>query len=163
VRTIVAAALQRRAVSVADLADEIRTGPTSGSARVGAVLSEAAAGVRSSAEADLLKLVRGSDLPEPLYNPTLYLGDEFIAIPDAWWPDVGVAVEIDSRRWHLSPTDWERTMARHSRMSALGIIVLHYPPRRLRAEPRIVVAEIKSTLDAARDRPLLRLRAVPAR
>jgi hypothetical protein len=93
VRTIVAAAIQRRTVSVADLADEIRTGPTSGSARVRAVLAEAAAGVRSSAEADLLKLVRSSGLPEPLYNPTLYLGDEFIAIPDAWWPDVGVAVE----------------------------------------------------------------------
>ena len=163
VRTIVAAAVQRRTISVADLAAEIRTGPTSGSARVRAVLAEAVAGIRSSAEADLLKLVRSSGLPEPLYNPALYLGDEFIAIPDAWWPDVGVAVEIDSRQWHLSPADWERTMARHSRMSALGIIVLHYPPRRLRAEPRVVVAEIKSTLDAARDRPLLPFRAVPAR
>jgi hypothetical protein len=162
VRTIVAAAIQRRSMSVADLADEIRTGPAAGSARVRAVLGEAAAGIRSSAEGDLLKLIRSSDLPEPLYNPALYLGDEFIAIPDAWWPDVGVAVEIDSRQWHLSPADWERTMARHSRMSALGIIVLHYPPRRMHVEPRVVVAEIRSTLESARDRPLLPFRAVPA-
>ena len=163
VRAIVAAAIQRRSVSVADLADEIRTGPASGSARVRTVLAEAAAGIRSSAEADLLKLIRSSGLPEPLYNPTLYLGEEFIAIPDAWWPDAGVAIEVDSRQWHLSPADWERTMARHSRMSALGIIVLHYPPRKLRAEPHVVVAEIRSTLEAARDRPLKPFRAVPAR
>ena len=69
VRAVVAGAIQRRSVSVAELAEEIRTGPTAGSARVRAVLAEAAAGIRSSAEADLLKLVRSSGLPEPLYNP----------------------------------------------------------------------------------------------
>lgn len=48
-------------------------------------------------------------------------------------------------------------------LSDVGIIVLHYPPRRLGAEPRVVVAEIRSTLDAARDRPLQPFRAVTAR
>ena len=55
VRTIVAAAIQRRSMSVADLADEISNGPAAGSARVRVVLAEAAAGIRSSAEADLLQ------------------------------------------------------------------------------------------------------------
>jgi len=35
----------------------------------------------------------------------------FLAMPDAWWPAAGVAVEVDSREWHLSPADWERTCA----------------------------------------------------
>jgi hypothetical protein len=98
-----------------------------------------------------------------MYNPRLYAGDCFIAKPDAWWPDAGVAVEIESRQWHLSPTDWERTLARDARMSAHGIIVLHFPPARLHAEPRLVGAEIRSALEAGRRRGRLDIRAVPCR
>jgi very-short-patch-repair endonuclease len=125
-------------------------------------LLEIADGVRSTVEADLRKLVKRSKLPDPLYNPRLYAGHEFIAMPDAWWPEAGVAVEIDSRQWHLSPADWERTMARHSRMSAVGITVLHYPPSKLHAEPKVVIAEIGSALDIGRSRPQLPIRTQPA-
>ncbi len=48
-------------------------------------------------------------------------------------------------------------------MSARGIIVLHYPPRRLRAEPRVVAAEIRSALEASGDRPLPQIRTLRAR
>jgi hypothetical protein len=62
-----------------------------------------------------------AELLYALYNPWLYVGEEFIARPDAWWPDAGVVVEVDSREWHLSPADWKRTLARHSRMGAFGL------------------------------------------
>jgi len=162
VRTVVAAGVQWRAVCVAELAEELGQGRTAGSARFRAVLAEVADGVRSSAEADLRKLIKSSSLPDPYYNPRLYRGEEFIAVPDAWWPDAGVAAEVDSRQWHLLPRDWELTLARHARMSSLGITVLHYPPRRLLTEPRVVVAEIRSALDVGRTRPRLALRTVPA-
>ena len=158
VRSTVASAVQWRKVSVAELAAELEQGPTSGSARFRAALVEVADGIGSVAEADLRKLIKRSGLPDPVYNPRLYAGEEFIAIPDAWWPDASVAVEVDSRQWHLSPADWERTMARHSRMSALGITVLHYPPSRLHGEPRLVVAEIRSALEIGRGRPRLPIR-----
>jgi hypothetical protein len=160
VRSVVAAAVQRQRVSVADLAAELEQGPTSGSAQFRTSLLEVADGIRSSAEAELRTLIKRSGLPDPLYNPRLFVGEEFVAKPDAWWPEAGVAVEVDSRQWHLSPADWERTMARHSRMSALGITVLHYPPRRLYAEPRVIVAEIRAALDVGRRRPPLPIRAV---
>jgi hypothetical protein len=124
-------------------------------------LLEVAEGVRSTVEADLRKLIKRAGLPDPLYNPKLYAGEEFIAMPDAWWPEAGVAVEVDSRQWHLSPADWERTMARHSRMTALGITVLHYPPRRLHAEPRVIIAEMRSAVEIGRGRP--RLQSGPCR
>jgi hypothetical protein len=162
VRSVVASGAQWRGLSVAELADELEQGPTSGSARFRAVLAEVADGVRSAAEADLRKLIKRSGLPDPYYNPRLYRGEEFIAIPDAWWPDAGVAVEVDSRQWHLSPKDWEHTLARHARMSAFGISVLHYPPRRLLTEPRVVAAEIGSALEVGRTRPRLPLRTEPA-
>jgi len=120
-------------------------------------------GIRSVAEGDLPKLIVKGRLPAPLYNPRLFAGEEFIGSPDVWWPDAGVACEVDSREWHLLPADWERTQARHARMSAHGIIVLHYAPRRIRSDPAGVVAEIKKALEAGRRRAPLPILTMPAR
>jgi hypothetical protein len=73
-------------------------------------------------------LVKRSGLPEPMYNPDLYTASGFLARPDSWWKDAGVAGEVDSREWHLSPEQWELALARHSRMTAHGIFVLHFTP-----------------------------------
>jgi hypothetical protein len=67
------------------------------------VLAEVADGIRSTAEGDLRDLIRAARLPMPLFNPSLYKGDTFLAKPDTWWPDAGVAAEVDSRAFHLSP------------------------------------------------------------
>ncbi len=120
-------------------------------------------GVASVAEGDLRKLIKASGLPDPMYNPCLYVGTDFLAKPDVWWPDAGVAVEVDSREWHLSPAAWERTQARHARMSAHGILVLHYAPRRIRTDGASVLAELRSAIESGRRRPALAIRAVPAR
>jgi len=120
-------------------------------------------GIRSAVEGDLRTLIKRERLPDPMYNPDLYAGDSFIARPDAWWAEAGVAGEIDSREWHLSPQHWERTLARDARMCAHGIVVLHFSPRRLRTEPRQVAAEIKSALAAGRSRGTPQIRAIPAR
>lgn len=160
VRSVVAAGVQRDRVSLVQLSRELESGPIRGSALLRQALAEVAAGARSSAEADLIVLVRKSKLPEPLYNPRLYLGEEFLASPDAWWPQFGVAVEVDSRAWHLSPADWERTLARHARMTAQGILVLHFPPARLRRAQREVVGEITAALSRSGG-PLAHIRTVP--
>lgn len=161
IRAIVADGVQCGTVHVAQLADELARGQVQGSAGFRRVLEEVADGIRSSAEGDLRALVKRERLPDPLYNPRLYAGGHFIAQPDAWWPEAGVAAEIESRQWHLSPHDWERTLARDARMSACGIIVLHFPPRRLRTEPRVVAAEIRSALEAGCNRDRLPIRALP--
>ena len=72
-----------------------------------------------------------------------------------------MACEVESREWHLAPGDWERTLARDARMSAFGIVVLHFPPRRLRTEPRAVAAEIRSALAAGRDRSGHGIKSLP--
>jgi hypothetical protein len=53
-------------------------------------------------------------------------------------------------------------MARHARMSAVGMIVLHYPPSKLRTEPRLVVSQIKAALEAGRGRQMPAFRVLPA-
>ncbi len=163
VSALVADAVQRGACTVQQLADELRAGPKQGSAALRAALEEVAAGVRSVAEGDLRKLIMRGGLPKPLYNPRLYAGDDFLAQPDAWWPDAGVACEVDSREWHLSPEGWERTQARHARMTAHGILVLHYAPRRIRSDSAAVVTELKAALATGRQRPQLPIRAIQVR
>ncbi len=101
-------------------------------------------------------------MPLPLFNPQLFLNGKFLATPDAWWPDAGVAAEVDSREWHLSPADWENTMRRHARLSAAGIIVLHISPRQLRTEPDRVVRDIAGALRAGRPVPGITIRPAAA-
>src|SRR5579859_6952304 len=120
VRALVGDAGQQRQCTVQQLAAELRSGPSQASGGLRATLSEVADGIRSVAEGDLRKLIKKAGLPEPMYNPSLFVGEEFLASPDTWWRDAGVAGEVDSREWHLSPAGWERTQARHARMSAYG-------------------------------------------
>jgi hypothetical protein len=161
-RAVVAGAVQLGRCSIANLAAELRAGPVRGSAQLRAVLAEVIAGIRSAPEADLRDLIRKAGLPEPLYNPKLYLGDVFLAQPDAWWPEYGVAVEVDSREWHLSPADWERTMTRHRRMSAAGVIVLHISPRQLREQQADAIAEMAGALQSGRPLPAVTTRPLAA-
>jgi hypothetical protein len=162
VRAIVADAVQRSRCTIPELTAELSRGPVRGSARLRQALAEVASGVRSVAEGDLRSLLRRGRVPVPYFNPKLFAGEVFLGMPDAWWPDVGVAVEVDSREWHLSPADWERTLRRHAEMSAHGIIVLHFTPGQIKREPERVLAAIRKALASAAGRPPLDLRTVPA-
>lgn len=162
VRAVTADAVQRRACRLADLVEELAQAPMRQSAWLRRALAEVADGVRSVAEGDLRDLIIQARLPQPLFNPRLYLGRTFLAQPDAWWPAAGVAAEVNSREWHLSPEDWERTQARQALMGRHGIIVLPFTPRQVRTEPATVATGIRSALQAGRQRPALDIRALPA-
>lgn len=156
VRAVTADAVQRRRCRIDQLADELRHAPVRQSAWLRRTLAEVADGVRSAAEGDLRDLIRAHGLPAPLFNARLYVGPEFVAVPDAWWPERGVVVEVDSREWHLSPEDWQRTLRRSTRMNALGINVMHFTPQRIRTEAAEVAGEIRSALEDGRPRPAVR-------
>jgi very-short-patch-repair endonuclease len=156
VRAVAADAVQRGRCRIDQLADELRHAPVRQSAWLRRALAEVADGVRSAAEADLRDLIRAHGLPPPLFNARLYVGSEFVAVPDAWWPARGVVVEVESREWHLSPDDWDRTLRRSTRMNALGINVMHFTPQRIRTEAAPVAAEIRSALEDGRPRPAVR-------
>jgi hypothetical protein len=161
VRTLVASAVQGGQCTVPQLAQELKTAPTRESGQLRMVLEEVADGMASAAEADLRQLIKRSGLPEPMYNPDLYVGSEFLARPDAYWKDAGVAAEVDSRAWHLGPEQWTRTVTRHDRMTAHGIYVLHFIPKQFKTEGRRVIAELRSTIENGRQRPLLPIRVEP--
>lgn len=160
-RAVVADAVQRGRCTVAELAGELGDGPIRGSAMFRSVLDEVAEGIRSTAEGDLRDLIRVARLPMPLFNASLFLEGAFIARPDAWWPQAGVSADVDSREWHLSPADWDRTRKRHDLLCAAGVIPLHFSPRQIRRERAEVVRMIRDALDAGLRRPPLPIRTIP--
>ena len=134
VRAIVADAVQRGRCRVPDLSHGTRRGPEP---RVGAVPR----GAGRRRRRDPVGRGRGPQGPARASpacrcrcsTPShLRRRGTFIARPDAWWPGVGVAVEVDSREWHMSPEDHARTLERQRRMGKHGIIVL---PLHAQADP----------------------------
>lgn len=163
VRSALAEVVQRGRCRPADLIVELAAGSDRGSALPREVLREIGAGVRSVAEATAAKLLLRSDLPAPLWNPRVHdrLG-RFVAMPDAWFDDVGMAWEIDSVEWHISPADYERTVDRRSAMMAEGIVVMHTQPSRLEGRPHEVLAELRRTYRHAAARPRPPVFAIPS-
>jgi very-short-patch-repair endonuclease len=144
---VVAEVVQKRRCPVDLLIAELAAGPRNGSRLFRIALGEVADGVRSVAEADFRTLILKARLPKPEFNARLRRADgSLLAVVDAWWAEARVAGEVDSREWHLSPADWERTMRRHNELARCGVQVLHFSPRQIRAEPRAVVAAIAGAL-----------------
>lgn len=163
VRALVAGAVQSRRCWIDELVTELREGPRQGSALFREVLSEVAEGVRSAPEGELRHLIIKARLPLPMFNPSLYLPNgTFIGCPDAWWPDAGVAIEVDSKRWHFSESDWERTMDRHSDLGQHSIVTLHFSPHKIRNEPAEVTRRMINAYHSGIQRPRLPITAVPA-
>jgi hypothetical protein len=163
VRAVVCEAVQRRACTVAELTAELEAGPSAGSALLREALAEVADGVRSVAEADFRVLILRSGLPKPVFNAQLFDADgTFIAMVDAWWQDAGVAAEIDSRAYHLAAEDQDRTTKRHDELLALGILPLHFPPKRIKADAPGVIREIRGAIEKGLQRPPLAVKGLPS-
>lgn len=155
VRAALAAVVQRSLTTPARLLAELDTGSSRGSALPRAVIQdEITTGVHSVAEANALRLARGSGLPAPMWNVDVCTCDgRFIARPDAWFDDVALAWEIDSHEFHLSPADHARTLGRDASMTAEGIVVLHTLPSQLDREPGKVLETLARAYGQAARRP----------
>ena len=162
VRGVVCVAVQQRTCTVAELTEELQAGPTVGATLFRAALAEIGDGVRSVAEGDLRVLILDSDLPKPMFNARLFDADGvFIAVADAWWPEAGVAGEVDSRAYHLSAEDQDRTTERHDRLVAHGILPLHFSPKRIKTDPAGIISELRSAIDKGLRRSPLPITALP--
>ncbi len=154
VQAMVAEAVQRRLCAQADLLQEVRLAQRRGTARVRVVAEEIVGGIRSVAEAEARMLMQQGGAPLALWNHDVVTpAGELVGCPDAWFDEEGVAVEIDSREWHLDPQGWERTQAKRARFASFGITTVPWTPSRVRQQPREIVAELLDTLAWARTRP----------
>ncbi|MER6776488.1 MULTISPECIES: hypothetical protein [unclassified Streptomyces] len=109
---------------------------------------------RAIAEDRLYRLVRGHELPEPVWNVDLRLpGGPHLGGVDAYWPEQAVAVEIDTRAPRQGE-DEQFSEAVHKRetLERLGVTVLHITPRKLRDWPEQQAAVVRTALTASADR-----------
>lgn len=147
VTALLAELVQRGRCTLAELTTALRSSCRGSDLRVAKTIEGLTAGIRSVAEADARRLLHDAGIPAPLWNRALHLPDgTFLARPDAYWPYAGVALEIDSREWHLSPGDWERTMARRNFMARHGLIVLSASPAQLRNTPAAITTAVRGAL-----------------
>jgi len=162
VRAVVCEAVQRKVCTLAELEAELAAGLPVPSALLRAALAEVADGVRSVAEADFRTLILRSDLPRPVFNARLIDVDgTLIAVTDAWWQEAGVAAEIDSRAYHLAASDQDRSTDRHDKLTAHGILALHFSPRRVKDDPVGVLREIRQAIGKGLERPPLPIKGLP--
>ncbi|MCX4801500.1 hypothetical protein ACFWWM_35880 [Streptomyces sp. NPDC058682] len=109
---------------------------------------------RAIAEDRLYHLVRGCELPDPVWNVDLRLpGGPHLGGVDAYWPEHSVAVEIDTRAPRQGEDEqWSESVRKRETLERLGVTVIHITPRKLRDWPEQQAAVIRTALTAADDR-----------
>ncbi|WP_063734135.1 hypothetical protein [Streptomyces sp. RTd22] len=109
---------------------------------------------RAIAEGRLYDMVRGYDLPEPLWNVELRLpGGPALGGVDAYWRDQGVALEIDARApRNGGPVPGTAQARRREHLEDMGITVVRVTPKRLREGLEEQAAVVRTALIASADR-----------
>jgi len=129
--------------TVAELRAELDAGSQRGSAAVRALLTPDLAGdaeVVPEAVTLARRLLRGTALPPPQWHVPVH--DEtgmLLGVPDAWWPEVGLAWDVGSRTPHHDPRVW----------STAGRTLLHTDRQRLHTAPVAVTDELVRAFAAA--------------
>jgi hypothetical protein len=145
VRALFAEAVQTGHTDLDAIEHELRRAKRSRTAIANRAFHELVDGVRSSPEAELRNLIRSDrSLPPILWNPILATQDGTrLPSPDAYFADVAIAIEVDSREHHTSDEDFQRTLERANALSRFGILVLHFTPAEIRTSPSRVLRMIR--------------------
>ncbi|WP_374773974.1 hypothetical protein OG756_14110 [Streptomyces sp. NBC_01310] len=109
---------------------------------------------RAIAENRLYQVVRGYELPDPVWNVDLRLpGGPHLGGVDAYWPEHALAVEIDTRAPRQGEDEqWSECVRKRETLERLGVTVIHITPRKLRDWPEQQAAVIRTALTASGDR-----------
>ena len=136
VAALVLEGLRRGMWTADDLTAELDAGSRRGSAHLRAALGMGDRGVWSSAEADAARIVDATGLPAPMWNPTIVTVDgRFLGIPDAWFDEVALAVEVDSEEHHADGDGWRRTLMRQQRYARAGVLCVPLTPTQITRDP----------------------------
>lgn len=154
IRSVLAHVVQAGWCHPHDLHAELRASRLLARPAIRAAAAELIAGTRSLAEARARDTLTASDLPTPLWNARLYTPDgTFLASPDAYWPDEGVALEIDSAEYHYTRDSWHATLRRRLRLESHGILVVSATPSMIRDTPTEVLSALRTLLTLTTPRP----------
>ncbi|MGH3761786.1 hypothetical protein [Actinophytocola sp.] len=154
VRALLTSVIREARISPTTLREELSRATSRGSALPRRILAELDDSVRSLAQGWARRLVLRAGLPTPRWRvPISGPTGAHLATPDAWWDDVGLAWEVDSYAFDLTPTDYAAALRRAAHLTAAGILVVHTPPTQLRDEPAVVADLLRAAHTQAGTRP----------
>lgn len=110
---------------------------------------------RALAESRLYALVHEHALPAPCWNVDVREpGGPVLAALDAYWPEQGFGVEIDTRTGERAGSGglWPSPARQHERVRRLGITVLSVRPEQLREEAGTLAQALRTVLSSAKER-----------
>jgi very-short-patch-repair endonuclease len=93
---------------------------------------------RSDLEAAFLSVLDAAGIERPVMNAVIH-GHEV----DAYWPDRNLAVELDSRRHHLTPRAFEQDRRRDGDLHRHGIATLRFTYAQITRDPGWVVTTLE--------------------
>lgn len=154
-------ALQRRLTHPDRLRAELAERPRNGLQPVHEALDEFTAGAWSLPEAALARLMTSNpDLSDCLLNKQLTTPDgTHIGVPDAYFEDGGVAVQVHSQTFHSGLDDagkdrWSATVEKDGTMVEHQVIVVPVTPTSIDRRPQKVLDRIRRVVLANRGRRL---------
>ncbi|MFE6865400.1 hypothetical protein ACFVFS_02465 [Kitasatospora sp. NPDC057692] len=146
VREVLCEAVRRPELrcSVRELAAELAESGLVADPRVRAVLDGLLAAERDRVLERVGELVDEWLLPVPMAGPELRMrGGTYVAVPDLYWPQAGVAVEVDSELRCVSEGEAAWARGGQHRMEYLGVRVVYVSGARLAEDPDAVGAELR--------------------
>jgi len=114
--------------------------------RLLAVRKDAGAVPQSVLETRLLRLLGRARLPRPICQYQVKERGRLLAVVDAAYPDLKIAIEADGYRWHSSRARWEHDLNRSNELMRRGWRVIHVTANALRDSPEQVVRTITEAL-----------------
>lgn len=143
VRELVAAVVQQRFCTAAEVWAEVRAAQRQRTALSREVLAEVAAGIRSVAEARLRAGFDRCGVPQPSWNFEVRDADgELLVVYDAYWEDLHAELEINSVEWHLAPSDFRKTTQRQRRVVLSGLRTISVLPSEVEDDVDAVCREV---------------------
>lgn len=154
VEALLAETIYKGRITPATLRAELDRGALRGAALPRRKLAEIDDKVRSIAQGWAKRLVQQAGLPTPTWRvPITSPNGTHVATADAWWDEVGLAWEVDSYAFDLSPADATAALTRAARLTASGVLVVHTSPTQLREEPAKVADLLRGAYARAAARP----------
>ncbi|OLZ44488.1 hypothetical protein BS330_40570 [Amycolatopsis keratiniphila subsp. nogabecina] len=159
VRAMIHDAVHRGLCTPEELRAELAQASTIGSALPRIVVNALQDGVDSAIEQWLESVLERSGLPTATRRAELRTSDgAVVGVADAWWSQVGVALQVRHDEASLEPDKSPKIPA----LAAPGLIVVLVGPAQLRDEPLVVIQELRAAHRRARQRPPPDLGSAPA-
>jgi hypothetical protein len=111
------------------------------------IASRTSAGVPDTVlETRFLEVVRTANLPLPVAQFKICDRGELIARPDFAYPELRIAIELESVTFHTMPLDVERDAARYNRLQLMGWLLLRFTWEQIESSPQRVEDEVERAL-----------------